>query len=296
MIITRTEPPLPLGRMRALGEMIEIRLAELRFGSIATAALVHAVAGAVLSDADVASLVQRSEGWPAGLYLAALSLRGHESLSFWSAGSAGRPVDPRVPGRRGAHPAAGRSPPVPRADLDLTGYARRCARRSGPADSAAIISVIERENLFVVPLDQNRRWFRDHNLFAEVLHSQLTATEPDPWPRCTGGPAPGTRSGSAEEAIRHSLAAGDAETVIGLIAEPSAQLRDSGRMATVSGWLHALGNERIAASPLAAHCAMWVGALPAISGRSGAGRLWSRPRGTTGRCRTACGRARSRPR
>jgi LuxR family transcriptional regulator, maltose regulon positive regulatory protein len=264
VIITRTEPPLPLGRMRALGEMIEIRPADLRFGSTATAALVHAVAGAVLSDADVASLVQRTEGWPAGLYLAALSLRGHASPSSFvrQFGGENRFILDFL-----AEEVLTQQPAEVRQFLARTSILTRfcaplCEAVAGPADSAAIISVIERENLFVVPLDQNRRWFRYHNLFAEVLHSQLTATEPDTvaalhrrasaWHQVWG---------SAEEAIRHSLAAGDAETVIGLIAEHWHSYVDSGRMATVSGWLHALGNERIAASPLAAHCAMWVGAL-----------------------------------
>ena len=264
VIITRTEPPLPLGRMRALGEMTEIRPADLRFGSTATAALVRAVAGAELSDADVASLVERTEGWPAGLYLAALSLRGHTSPSSFvrQFGGENRFILDFL-----AEEVLTQQPAEVRQFLARTSILTRfcaplCEAVAGPADSAAIISVIERENLFVVPLDQNRRWFRYHNLFAEVLLSQLAATEPDSvaalhkrasaWHQVWG---------SAEEAIRHSLAAGDAEAVIGLIAEHWHSYVDSGRMATVSGWLHALGDARIAASPLAAHCAMWVGAL-----------------------------------
>jgi LuxR family maltose regulon positive regulatory protein len=264
VIITRTEPSLPLGRMRALGEMTEIRPADLRFGSTATAALVRAVAGAELSDVDLASLVERTEGWPAGLYLAALSLRGHASPSSFvrQFGGENRFILDFL-----AEEVLTQQPAEVRQFLARTSILTRfcaplCEAVAGPADSAAIISVIERENLFVVPLDQNRHWFRYHHLFAEVLHSQLTATEPDSvaalhrrasaWHQVWG---------SAEEAIRHSLAADDAETVIGLIAEHWHGYVDSGRMATVSGWLHALGDARIAASPLAAHCAMWIGAL-----------------------------------
>jgi len=264
VIITRTEPPLPLGRMRALGEMTEIRPADLRFGPAATAELVRAVAGAELSDADVASLVERTEGWPAGLYLAALSLRGHASPSSFvrQFGGQNRFILDFL-----AEEVLTRQPAEVRQFLARTSILTRfcaplCEAVAGPGDSAAIISVIERENLFVVPLDQNRRWFRYHHLFAEVLHSQLTATEPD------GVAALHRRAsawhqvwGSAEEAIRHSLAAGDADTVIGLVAKHWHSYVDSGRMATVSGWLQALGDSRIAASPLAAHCAMWVGAL-----------------------------------
>jgi len=264
VIITRTEPPLGLGRIRALGEMTEIRTADLRFGSTATAALVRAVAGAELSDADVASLVQRTEGWPAGVYLAALSLRGHASPSSFvrQFGGENRFIIDFL-----AEEVLTQQPAEVRQFLARTSILTRfcaplCDAVAGPADSAAIISVIERENLFVVPLDQNRRWFRYHHLFAEVLHSQLSATEPDSvaalhkrasaWHQVWG---------SAEEAIRHSLAGGDAEAAVGLIAEHWHSYVDSGRMATVSGWLHALGDMRIAASPLAAHTAMWLGAL-----------------------------------
>ena len=264
VIITRTEPPLGLGRMRALGEMTEIRPADLRFGSTATAALVRAVAGAEMSDADVASLVQRTEGWPAGVYLAALSLRGHASPSSFvrQFGGENRFIIDFL-----AEEVLTQQPAEVRQFLARTSILTRfcaplCDAVAGRADSAAIISVIERENLFVVPLDQNRRWFRYHHLFAEVLHSQLSATEPDSvaalhkrasaWHQVWG---------SAEEAIRHSLAGGDAEAAVGLIAEYWHSYVNSGRMATVSGWLHALGDARIAASPLAAHSAMWLGAL-----------------------------------
>jgi LuxR family transcriptional regulator, maltose regulon positive regulatory protein len=274
VIITRTDPPLGLARMRAVGEMTEVRAADLRFGPAATAALVRAVAGVALSDADVASLVQRTEGWPAGVYLAALSLRGHTSPSSFvrQFGGENRFIIDFL-----AEEVLTQQPAEVRRFLARTSILTRfcaplCDAVAGAADSAGIISVMERENLFVVPLDQNRRWFRYHNLFAEVLHSQLAATEPD----CLAALHERASAwhqvwGSAEEAIRHSLAAGDAEGAIGLIAEHWHSYVDSGRMATVSGWLDALGDARIAASPLAAHSAMWIGAL---SGDQRSTRRW----------------------
>jgi ATP/maltotriose-dependent transcriptional regulator MalT len=264
VIITRTDPPVGLARMRAVGEMTEIRAADLRFGPAAAAGLVRVVAGAELSDADVASLVERTEGWPAGVYLAALSLRGHASPSSFVRQFSG---ENRFIIDFLAEEVLTQQPAEVRQFLARTSILTRfcaplCDAVAGPADSAGIISVIERENLFVVPLDDSRRWFRYHNLFAEVLHSQLAATEPgsvaalhqraSAWHQVWG---------SAEEAIRHSLAARDTEAAVSLIAEHWHSYVDSGRMATVSGWLHALGDTRIAASPLAAHCAMWVGAL-----------------------------------
>ena len=274
VIITRTDPPLALARLRAAGQLTEVRAADLRFGAAEAAALVRAVSGAALSELDLASLVQRTEGWPAGVYLAALSLRGHASPSSFvrQFGGEHRYITDFL-----AEEVLTQQPAEVRQFLARTSILTRfcaplCDAVAGPGDSAGIISVIERENLFVVPLDQNRRWFRYHHLFAEALHSQLTATEPDSVAALhQRASAWHQASGSAEEAIRHSLAAGDAEGAVGLIAGHWHSYVDSGRMATVSAWLHELGDGRIAASPLAAHCAMWLGA---VSGDQRSTRRW----------------------
>jgi len=264
VIITRADPPLALARMRAVGEMAEVRTADLRFGAGETAALVRSVAGASLAGPDLTDLVERTEGWAAGVYLAALSLRGHTSPSSFVRQFSG---ENRYIIDFLAEEVLTRQPDEVRQFLARTSIlsqfcAPLCEAVAGPGDAAGIISVIERENLFVVPLDHNRRWFRYHHLFAEVLHSQLTTTEPgsvaalhkraSAWHQVWG---------SAEEAIRHSMAAGDPDTAISLIAQHWHSYVDSGRMATVSGWLHSLGDGQIAASPLAAHCAMWVAAV-----------------------------------
>ena len=137
-----------------------------------------------------------------------------------------------------------------------------CDAVTASAGAAGIIEMLERENLFLVPLDDNRQWYRYHHLFAQLLRSRLARTEPalvttlharaSAWHEAAG---------SAEEAVHHALAAGDASRAVALIARYWHAYVDKGRTATVRGWMRALGDDRIAGYPLAAHCAAWAAAL-----------------------------------
>ena len=180
VIATRANPPLPLARMRALGEMAEIRAHELRFDTRQAAELIHAVVAAELSERDLASLVRRTEGWPAGLHLAALSMRRDPSPDAFVRQFSGANrfiVDYLVEDVLNQQPSGIREFLTRTAILGRF-CAPLCEAVTGSADAAAIIDVLERENLFVVPLDEHRQWFRYHHLFAQVLRSQLAATEP----------------------------------------------------------------------------------------------------------------------
>ncbi len=264
VLITRTGPSLPLARLRAAGEMLEFRARELRFAPAEAASLVRSVAAVQLSEPDLADLVNRTEGWPAGVYLAALSLRGHPAPSAFLRQFTG---DNRFIVDFLAEEVLSRQPDEVRQFLARTAILDRfcaplCDAVAGPANAARIIPMLERENLFVVPLDENRQWFRYHHLFAHVLRSELARTEPgivltlhqraSAWHR---------QSGSADEAIGHALAGGDVAGTIDLIAQHWYTYVDSGQVATVRGWMRSLGDSAIAASPLAAHCAMWAAAL-----------------------------------
>jgi|CZKT01.1.fsa_nt_gi LuxR family maltose regulon positive regulatory protein len=264
VLITRTDPPLPLARLRATGEMLEFRARELRFAPAEAASLVHKVAGAELSEPDLADLVERTEGWPAGVYLAALSLRGHGTPSAFIRQFTG---DNRFIVDFLAEEVLSRQPDEMRQFLARTAILDRfcaplCDAVVGSSNAAEIIEILERENLFVVPLDENRRWFRYHHLFAQVLRSELARTEPDivltlherasAWHR---------QSGSADKAIGHALGAADVAGAIDLIAQHWYTYVDSGRAAAVRGWMRSLGDRAIAANPLAAHCATWAAAL-----------------------------------
>jgi LuxR family maltose regulon positive regulatory protein len=264
VIITRADPPLALARMRAAGVMAEVRSHELRFDPPQAAELIRAVAGVELSELGLTELVERTEGWPAGLYLAALSLRGHSSPDEFVRQFAG---DNRFIVDFLVEDVLSHQPAEIREFLIRTSILGRfcgplCDAVTGLTDATAIITVLERENLFLVPLDENRQWYRYHHLFAQVLRAQLARTEPgtvaalheraSAWHRASGSP---------DEAITHALAAEDADGATDLIAQHYYAYIDSGQIATVRGWLRSLGDGQTMASPLAAHAAAWTAAL-----------------------------------
>jgi LuxR family maltose regulon positive regulatory protein len=273
-LVTRTDPPLPLARLRAAGEMLEIRMPELRLEPSEAAALVHNVSGFDLAEPDLAVLLERTEGWPAGLYLAALSLRGHPSPGAFIRQFSG---DNRFIVDFLAEEVLSRQPGEIRQFLARTAVLDRfcaplCHAVTGSANAAEVIDVLERENLFLIPLDDNRQWYRYHHLFAQVLRGQLARTEPDIGPTLYERASAWHReSGSTDEAISYALAAGDVAGAVGLIARHWFGYVVSGRAETVRGWMRSLGDDQIAARALAAHSAAWVAAL---SGERESVRRW----------------------
>ena len=255
---------MPLAGLRAAGDLAEIRVPQLRFAPAEAARLVRATSGADLSETDLATLVERTEGWPAGLYLAALSLRGHPSPGAFVGQFGG---DNRFITDFLIDEVLSRQPPAIRQFLARTSILRRfgaplCAAVIGTANAAETIGILDRENLFIVPLDQTRQWFRYHSLFAQVLRDYLARTDPDVVPVLHQRASAWHRqSGSVDEAIGHALAGGDQAGAIDLIAAHWYAFVDSGRLATVQRWITVLGDNAISASPVAAHCAAWAAAL-----------------------------------
>ena len=264
VLTTRADPPLPLARLRSTGDMVELRMSELRFTPAEAAALIDRTAGVALSDSDLADLVGRTEGWPAGVYLAALSLRGHPSPGTFVRQFSG---DSRYVADLLIEEVLSRQPAHIRHFLARTAIlgefsAPLADAVLGSADAAQIIGTLERENLFVVPVDENRGWYRYHRLFAQLLRSQLTRAEPGIVPSLhLRASAWYQEAGSPLEAISHALAGGDVTRAVDLIAGCWSAYAGLGRVATIRGWLRALGDDQVAAHPLAAHCAAWAAAL-----------------------------------
>lgn len=264
VVITRATPALPLARLRAAGDLVELGMRELRFSVPDAAAFLHTVSGTELGQPGLEQIVQRTEGWPAGLYLAALSLRNHPSPASFSHDFTG---DNRFIVDFLAEEVLGQQPPEIRRFLARTSVLGRfcaplCTAVTGVADAAGIIDVLERENMFVVPLDETRRWFRYHHLFAQTLHAELARTDADLIPELHRRAAAWHQAaGSVGEAVQHALAAGDAAGAVDLIAQHWPAYTNMGRAAMVRGWLRSLSDDQIAASPLAAHCVAWAAAL-----------------------------------
>ena len=181
VVVTRTIPPLPLARLRAAGQLAEFGERQLRFRTADAAALMQAVSGLMLPEPELADLVERTEGWPAGLYLAALSLRTHPAPSAFIRQFTG---DNRFIVDLLADEVLSRQPAEVREFLLRTGILGRfcaplCDAVTACGNATQIIEILERENLFIAPLDDTREWFRYHHLFAQVLRSELARTEPD---------------------------------------------------------------------------------------------------------------------
>src|SRR6201991_4582694 len=181
VIATRSDPTLPLARLRARGELLELRAEELRFQAGEAADLLDGVLGLTLTDAQIQLLFRRTEGWAAGLYLAALSLAGRADAATFIRSFAGD--NRHIVDYLMAEVLDGQ-PPDLRSFLLRTSVLERlsgalCDAMLQTSGSASVLEKIERENLFVVPLDASRHWYRYHQLFGELLRTELRRSEPD---------------------------------------------------------------------------------------------------------------------
>ena len=250
VLATRADPPLPLARLRARGQLTELRAAELRFTTGEAAALLHQAADADLPPAAVAALTKRTEGWAVGLHLAALSLRGHpDAVGFVEAFSGShRYVLDYLAGE-----VLEQQPEHVRAFLLETSVLDRlsgelCETVTGRTDSQAMLEAIERAGLFLMPLDQVRIWWRYHQLFADLLRARLRQEQPGKLSGLHRSAAAWCEAhGLVDEAIHHAVAGGDAVWAARLIERHfDALLR---RGATVDRWMAALPEELFRSRP-----------------------------------------------
>jgi ATP/maltotriose-dependent transcriptional regulator MalT len=253
VIASRTDPPLPLARLRGRGGLVEIRAADLRFTPGEAAAYLDGVMGLALTAADVAALEGRTEGWIAALQLAALSMQGREDTAAFIAGFAG---DDRYIVDFLAEEVLQRQPEHVQHFLLQTSILDRlsgplCDAVTGQDGSKAKLAALERGNLFLVPLDDRRRWYRYHQLFADVLHARLRDEQPGDVPdlhrRASGWYE---QNSEPSEAIRHALAAGDFDRAADLVELAIPALLRSRQEAAVLGWLELLPEEVVRVRPV----------------------------------------------
>ncbi len=262
VITTREDPQLPLARLRARSHLTELRAADLRFTPAEAAAFLTQVMGLSLSAEDVATLEARTEGWIAGLQLAALSMQSHQNVPSFIRAFAGDHryiVDYLVEVVLQRQPAPIRSFLLQTAILDhLSGSL--CDAVTGQKEGNARLEALERGNFFVVPLDDTRHWYRYHHLFADVLTAHLMAEQPDlvatlhrrasVWYE---------QQGSMPDAIRHGLVAKDFVRVAGLIELAVPAMRRGRQEAMLLGWLKLLPDALIRCRPVLS--AVYAGAL-----------------------------------
>jgi LuxR family maltose regulon positive regulatory protein len=260
VLSTRLDPPLPLARMRAQGELAELRVGELQFTGEEASELLNGSMGLALAAEDVARLAEQTEGWAAGLVLAGLSLRGRPDPSGFVIEFSGG--DRHVADYLVAE-VLERQPEELREFLLRTSLLERL---SGPLcdavletqGSAELLRELEGSNLFVVPLDDRRQWYRYHQLFADLLRLQLGAREPGLMPVLHRRAAAWHQAnGNLDEAIGHASAAGDLAEAGTLITRHWATHWLGGQRATVARWLEGLPDEAIQADPPVALIAAW---------------------------------------
>jgi LuxR family maltose regulon positive regulatory protein len=261
-IASRADPPLSLARLRAAGEVVEVRADELRFSQEEADALLNGVLALDLVDADVALLRERTEGWPAGLQLAALSLRDRVDRTAFVHAFAG---DDRHIGEYLHEVLAGEARPLREFLLRTSILERLCApvcdAVTGESNAVVLLAEAHRSNLFLVALDDRAYWFRYHHLFRDLLRQELVRSEPELVAelhrRAFGWH---DANGDVDDAIFHATAAGEIDNARELIARhwrPAWQVSPR----TVARWLEAVSPEAVRLDPRLCLVSAWT-ALP----------------------------------
>ncbi len=265
VIATRSDPVLPsLQRTGLRSEMLEIRVRDLRFTIEEAGSLFKQTADIELALRDVQRIVDRTEGWPAGLYLAALTLQDRDDPEAFIRDFAG---DSRHVADYLTTEILTRLPERVRRFLVRTSILERFNSSLsdavvGDEGSAALLEELERKNLFLVPLDDQRDWFRYHRLFQELLQSDLSASDRLLVPELHRRASQWHRSwGFLDDAIKHANAANDLETCRDLISGNWFAYCNAGRLPIVRSWIESLGEERVASDPVLSLTAAWIAGL-----------------------------------
>jgi LuxR family maltose regulon positive regulatory protein len=260
VIATRVEPPVDLSRLRARGELGEVLTEQLRFSDAEAASLLNDSLSLALPDGDLEALCTRTEGWAAGLYLAGLSLRDRPTPQL--PGDLG--YDRHLVDYLGDEVLAAQTEQARRFLLDTCILDRFCAPLCDAVrtddTSKRLLGEIERANLFLVPLDERRAWFRYHHVFREVLRRELHETRSDPEIADLHARAGAwaAEAGDVSTALTHLLAAGSAGAAADLIAASWNAWLQTGRSATVTRWLDALPQELVVNDPRLCLARAWL--------------------------------------
>jgi len=252
VIVTREDPHLPLSSLRAKDQMTELRASDLRFTDSEAAEFLNQVMGLGLSEADIAALETRTEGWIAGLQLAAISLQGHKdtaALIKSFTGSHRLVLDYLIEDVLVQQPENIQSFLMQTAVLNkLTGPL--CDAITGQDDGQATLEMLDRANLFIVPLDEERYGFRYHTLFADLLRQRLLQTQPGKV--LTLHQVASTwfqQNGMVDEAIDHALKAEDFQRALYLIEDNADFYWESANITNLRRWLQMLPCELVVSSP-----------------------------------------------
>ena len=261
VLTARHDPPLPLARLRARGELAEFRSPDLRFTGDEAAGLLAAILGAAPAPEHVALLEARTEGWAAGLQLAALALQGRANADEFIQAFTG---SHRYIVSYLAEEVLNRLPETTQTFLLQTAILDRlsgplCDAVTGQADGAALLETLEAASLFTTALDETGQWYRYHHLFAEVLRHRLMATQAALVPELHRRAATWfAAQGLPRAAVPHALAAGDTEQAAALVEQQAVAMLGHSEVTTLLGWLDALPAALVAGRPRLALAGAWA--------------------------------------
>ena len=253
VIASRADPALSLPRLRARGDLLEVRASDLRFTSAEAAAYLNETMSLSLSASDVAALEDRTEGWIAALQLAALSISGRDDVASFIDGFAGDDryvVDYLVEEVLSRQPRRIQEFLLQTSVLDqMSGPL--CDAITGGDDGRSVLEWLDRGNLFLVPLDDRRQWYRYHHLFADVLRARLLDERPDDIAslhlRAAGWYE---QQGQGPQAIRHAIEGNDLARAAGLTERELPALRRDRREAVLRRWLEELPDDVLRVRPV----------------------------------------------
>lgn len=267
VLITREDPALPLARWRARNQLTEIRAADLRFRENEVAQFLKGSIDLDLSNKDLAQLTERTEGWAAGLQLAALAMKSPLSPE------GGEDPAAFVKSLSGSHrfilsyltdEVLKRQPPEVQTFLLQTSILSQlngalCDAVTGRQESATLLESFLAANLFLVPLDDEGHWYRYHHLFAELLGAQLRRTEPEETSELHSRASRWFETeGMAAEAIEHAIAAGDFDRLIELLEAHLWRLLNQGHVRRIEAWIEGIPGERRVHSPRVSLDLAWM--------------------------------------
>lgn len=254
VLASRADPPFPLARLRAQGQLTELRASDLRFTAGEAGSLLRDAVGRDVSlpDAAVSALMTRTEGWAVGLQLAALSMRNQSDVTGF--------VETFSGGHRYVldyltDEVLEDQPDEVRAFLLDTSVLERlsaelCDAVTGRSGSRQQLEALERANLFLLPLDEIRGWWRYHRLFADLLCVRLQQEQPDRVPQLHRSAADWHEEhGLIDDAVRHAAAAGETNRVAGLVENHFDTFFMPGEVATLQRWLRILPAELVRSRP-----------------------------------------------
>ena len=264
VIVSRSDPPLHLARLRGQGQLLEVRMDDLRFHQDESVQFFQRALNIRFSESDMAQLLARTEGWITGLQMAVLSLQGQDDISAFIksfSGSHRYILDYLI------EEVLQRQSNEVRTFLYQTSILSRlndalCNAVTGQGDSQSVLAELDRSNLFVIPLDEERAWYRYHRLFSDLLQVRLKETLPDQITELHRRAGHWfAKNGFNSFAIDHFLSAGDNQQAVNLIKEIAERILLQTQVSTLLRWRDKLPKEQVAAHPDLSFIFLWAQAI-----------------------------------